>query len=43
MDTTYVMECGEVSCEYCNKDRCIKFNYIFNTHLYASINKIKSI
>lgn len=23
MNTIEIMDCGEVSCEYCNKDRCV--------------------
>lgn len=39
MDTTYVMEyvmdCGEVSCEYCSKDRCI---YMTNNEIESEIS-----
>ncbi len=23
MNTIYIMDCGEICCEYCSKDKCI--------------------
>ena len=27
MNTIDVMDCGEISCEYCSKDKCIYMTY----------------
>ena len=27
MNTIDIMDCGEISCEYCTKDKCIYMSY----------------